>query len=444
MNDIKVHVVDFKRPVLYMRFRDPLTGKQVTRSTGTGNRKAAEKLAAKWEAELQEGRYKAPSKVTWAEFRQRYEDEVLPGLADKTGVKVACVFKAIETILAPARLTDITAARLSYFASELRKRGRSESTIAGNLAHLKSALNWAHRVGLLTTMPAVPKPQRAKQSTVMKGRPITLEEFERMLGKVADGLRLSGKNRRKRDPSKKPRRKQAPQTPREISPAVIESWRHYLRGLWLSGLRLAESLELYWDRDDRLCIDLSGRFPMLRIPAELEKGHKDRLLPIAPEFAEFLQATPEEERTGRVFRPLANRSDAGLPGPDRVMKVIAAIGRAAGVKVHTHPTSGKVKHATAHDLRRSFGERWAQRVMPPVLQQLMRHESIDTTMRFYVGRNAETTSAVLWEAVGKAGGMLPERQSAGLAGNSLSNRAADSSSSVSDSTPQIGAASRVV
>jgi len=35
---------------------------------------------------------------------------------------------------------------------------------------------------------------------------------------------------------------------------------------------------------------------------------------------------------------------------------------------------------------------------PAVLQQMMRHESIETTMRFYVGRNAQTTAAAMWEA----------------------------------------------
>ncbi len=29
---------------------------------------------------------------------------------------------------------------------------------------------------------------------------------------------------------------------------------------------------------------------------------------------------------------------------------------------------------------------------------LMRHESIETTMRYYVGRNAQTTAEVLWQA----------------------------------------------
>jgi len=77
------------------------------------------------------------------------------------------------------------------------------------------------------------------------------------------------------------------------------------------------------------------------------------------------------------------------------MKVVSEIGKAAGVKVNEVP---KVKFASAHDLRRSFGERWATRVMPNVLQELMRHESIQTTMQYYVGQNAQRTAAILWEA----------------------------------------------
>ena len=49
MNEITVHVVERKgRPNRFMRYTDPVTGKQVSRSTGTQNRK---------EAELREGRY---------------------------------------------------------------------------------------------------------------------------------------------------------------------------------------------------------------------------------------------------------------------------------------------------------------------------------------------------------------------------------------------------
>jgi hypothetical protein len=33
-----------------------------------------------------------------------------------------------------------------------------------------------------------------------------------------------------------------------------------------------------------------------------------------------------------------------------------------------------------------------------VLMELMRHESIDTTMKYYVGRNAERTADAAWAA----------------------------------------------
>ena len=71
---------------------------------------------------------------------------------------------------------------------------------------------------------------------------------------------------------------------------------------------------------------------MLRIPAELEKGNRDRLLPLAPEFAEFLAQTPEAERRGRVLRPLGCRSDWITAG--RVCRIGSKIGKAAGVKVN--------------------------------------------------------------------------------------------------------------
>jgi len=232
----------------------------------------------------------------------------------------------------------------------------------------------------------------------MKGRPITREEFERMLDKVVQ----------------------------VVGSEAARSWTMLLEGLWLSGLRLEESLELWWDRDDRLQVVMDGRHPLLRIPKELEKGNKDRLLPMAPEFAEYLEKIPEVERVGRVFKPMAKIVRGQRLTRDRVSRLISAIGKAANVKVHTYP-SGKVKFASAHDLRRSFGERWSSRVMPPILQQLMRHESVETTLKFYVGRNAQQTASILWDAHREAAaGNTPSNTTASEADSV--NRAGDSSS----------------
>ena len=67
---IKVSVANYGRKYLYMRYKDPTTGKSIAKSSGKTTMKEAVKEAGKWEAELREGRYKPLSRVTWTEFRQ--------------------------------------------------------------------------------------------------------------------------------------------------------------------------------------------------------------------------------------------------------------------------------------------------------------------------------------------------------------------------------------
>jgi len=388
---VKVYVVRVgDRPNFFLEWKDPITQRsrrKVTDVKASGlakEKKAAERLAAELELQLNSGVAALPSKYQWAEFRQRYESEVMPGLAKQTTVKVQVVLDRVEGILNPKRLLDMTEARLSHFVAELRRSGVAETTIKGYLAHLKAALNWAVRQKLLVIMPSFPRIQRAKRGggTPMKGRPITQEEFERMLNAV----------------------------PTVVSRVKVAEWRHYLVGLWWSGLRLEESLDLWWDRPEKIqpMFPKDGQ-PLFQIPGELEKGHTDRLLPMAPEFALLLEPTPEADRTGPVFK-LNGR--LGRLGSNQVSKIMSKIGRAAGVKVYTNPKdSAKVKFASAHDLRRAFGARWAARVMPAQLMELMRHESIETTLRFYVGTNAQRTNDVIWDAYRRHQNQFSEQSS---------------------------------
>ena len=106
MEEIKVTVVKFgDRKFLQMQYKDPITGRKQTKSSGTTNRREAERASAKLEAELREGRYKPASKITWAEFRRRYEDEVLAALAIRTDDKVTGVLNAkqIQADLLPKK-----------------------------------------------------------------------------------------------------------------------------------------------------------------------------------------------------------------------------------------------------------------------------------------------------------------------------------------------------
>jgi len=164
-NQVRVHVVQEKDLANFsMRYIDPMTGKPVKRTAGTSLRREAVKRAAQWEAELREGRYNSPSKITWDEFRARYEAEHVPSLAAGTAVKIDSTFSLVERLLDPKRLRDLSPARISYFQSQLRAGGRSEATIAGYLAHLKAALRWAKDVGMLHEASKVAMPKRAKGS----------------------------------------------------------------------------------------------------------------------------------------------------------------------------------------------------------------------------------------------------------------------------------------
>ena len=379
MNDqIKVHVVRRKSQTnLFMRYRDPVSGRQVARSTGTSKKRDAERAAAKWEAELREGRYNKPSRVTWEEFRDQYNRDVLDGLKASTATTYDATLNVFERLRRPVKLAEVTTSNLTAFVTDLRGQVSSPATIARHLRALMVAMRWAHREGLLITLPTVTMPKQAKG---MRGRPLAGEEFDRMLDAVA----------------------------KVVGEVAAASWKFYLRGLWASGLRLQESIELRWDdAPGAMVADFSGRRPMLRIPAESEKGNTHRLLPMAPQFARLLDEVPFDRRRGRVFAPLDKAALPYSASRNAIGPIVTEIGEAAGVIVNQRVRRGKdgkpetvKKFASAHDLRRSFGFRWSRRVMPPVLKELMRHTEIATTMKYYVGLNAEATADELWRVEG--------------------------------------------
>jgi integrase len=415
LNDqIKVRVIKYPtRENLVMRYVDPLTGKQVTRSTRTSKRREAERAAAKWEAELREGRYQRQSRITWVEFRERYEIEKLGTLAFNTRTAWDSAANHLERVVSPKHLASIDASVVSQFQAKLLAEGMRSTTLASHLRSLRAALNWAERQGLVTKAPRVEMPKLTKGARTMRGRPITTEEFERMLAAVP-AARTTGTSQRAEDRC-------------EVSivrrQGDLAKWRRFLRGLWLSGLRLGEALQLSWDADAAIAVHLGGRYPMLRIWGEAQKSKRDALLPIAPEFAELLLATPEASRRGLVFGIEGLRRGQPLD-TQRASRTIAKIGEAAlvvvdpnVVKLRVDKKTGEVhripKCTTAHDLRRAFGTRWSKRVMPAMLQKLMRHASIETTMKFYVEHNADDISADLWRWQGSIlGSIRPETESA--------------------------------
>jgi len=363
-----VRVADVGRTYLVLRWTDPKTGAQKQKSARTSDRKKAERLAGKIEGDLNAGIVVNPSRVPWSYFREQFEAIKFPLLSRQARYTYDTVFNNVERILNPKSVSDIRAPHLAVFQAELIQQQRRLATIVSYLKHLRSSLNWAKDHELIDHVPKFILPRLPKGSKIMRGRPITDEEFQQMLEAV----------------------------PNVVGEDASGDWKFYLRGIWCSGLRLTESLEVYWDRSDKIQIIFEGKYPMLRVLAELEKGRRDRLLPITPEFAELLEEVPESRRKGPLF--FSNGIDRYKP--DWYSRVACRIGRKAKIIVDIDPASGKKKYAGLHDLRRSFGQRWAQLVLPQILMQLMRHESIETTLKFYVGEDATKAAHAVWKAQG--------------------------------------------
>lgn len=369
------------RKFYYCQWADPTTGKPVTRSTKERDERKAY-AAAKDIQRRELSDSKTPGRTTWADLTAAYRASQFPTQREKTKAKTEATLRAVDALLALEFVDQLTAAVVLKFQAALRKRDLSEYTVRGHLGELRKVLRWGVDADLVAKMPTLKMPKVSHA----KGRAPTEEEFDRMLKKVEETV---GK---------------------ESAP----SWKHFLSGLWWSGLRLAEAMDLRWTGDNlaKFWLDLSGSRPMFHMAATLDKTRRDRIFPVAKEFFEFLDAVPVRGRRGFVFNPMpwGDSDPAARPSTERVGKTLAKIGEKAGVKVglkrhREKQRDGSVKvtevpkFATAHDLRRSFGVRWSQRVLPPVLMELMRHESIQTTMTFYVGRNATTAADQAWDAV---------------------------------------------
>lgn len=361
---------------------DPVTGKKRTRSTGTASKRDAERFRARLEQELLESRGKIKEKTSWKDFVAALTEEKLDQKAASHKRRVLGVLSMFVEAVNPATAAVVTDDEIADFVRWMRKkrigkkekaRKISESTIKANLRCLRLALRWGYRRRFLRAIPTIEMPTGVDRP---KGRAITREEFERMLGKL----------------------------PVVIPPQHLPAWTFYLEGLWWSGLRLGESLKLSWDDTRQLSIDCRFRRPVFRIEAQTDKGKETRLFPVAPGFARLVDSVPEEKRIGLVFTLAGSRQDTITQ--QQVERHIMTLGRLAGVKV------AEGKCASAHDLRRSFATRWAPRVKPAVLQKMLRHKSIQTTMQFYADIDAQEIASEVWhhdaDAANTLANMLPD------------------------------------
>ncbi len=318
-----------------------------SRSAGTSDPKEAEAKRVDLESDLNNDRHFESARMAWEKFRKLFETEYVSGLRTNTRENHEDTLNLFEQLCSPRRLDLITARTVSAFVAEMRtldlpggKKGMAPSTIKVRLQFLRTALRWAVDQELLKKCPKFPVvkvPQKRPQ-------PVSPEAFERLLDKAPD-----------------------------------QQMRAYLLCGWLAGMRLSEAFELEREPTNKApYLDLER--DRIIFPAEVVKGVADQWVALDPKLREALEALPRHGR--KVFRFLDPR-DGHQSTVDAVSHRIVKLAHLAGVKM------------TMRTLRRGFGCRYAARVPAQVLQRIMRHSNIQTTMAFYVNVDEAAEEAIL-------------------------------------------------
>lgn len=319
------------------------SGRECSKTAGTRDRGEAERAAALWEQELLA--FCGTKGDGWGYFRQRFEDEHLATLSAKGDSAYGTALNHYERLMQPRLISEVTADAISTFKARMLAEGKGLPSISTYLRHLRTAFNWAAELGMIARFKVKIPKQSARK--FMRGRPITEPEYKAMLKACPDPC-----------------------------------WKRFLELLWLSGMRLEEAIRFSWDTPPIVARMDARPYPTIMFYAEGHKAGSDAMSPMTPDMHRWLSRTPKAARVGLVapLPVLANEAS----------RVISGIGKACGIAVN------ETKYASAHDIRRAFGSRWAKVVRPLTLQRLMRHKDFTTTLKYYIGLEAEDAGAELW------------------------------------------------
>ena len=387
----KVRIVRPAGRTFQLRYHCPNEKKEIRISTGTTDEGEAERQKSELEAKLLLGLAatthrgkKCGPEMEWSDFREQYRTLHLATVRPKTAIHAESRLDLAEQILKPRTLGEMSdpnalqrlQAKLLAGEYSRRKKPRSPHTVKGYIGCVLAALSWAHLQGWISSAPKIRK-LKTPRLKMMKGRPITLDEFQKMLAVTAE----------------------------IVGEAAVDSWKRVLVGLWESALRLDELMHVSWDQAGTIRpVWNEGKLPVLSIPASMQKNDTEETIPLLPGFEKLLIETPSEHRRGWVFNPQSLQSKVGRyvrhPRMDAewVGKIISRIGKKADVVVEPADvrTGRPTKYASAHDLRRSCGDRLRNAGIPPlVICRAMRHASWETTRKHYAPGDIQSDAEIL-------------------------------------------------
>ncbi len=194
--------------------------------------------------------------------RKKREGASSLGLCDK-GIGEFATLDSLEYL--QDRLLDGDECRYEY---------RSPMTVNTTMGTIMTFIRYCHAHRWITDVPPI---QKLDVADVMKGRPITPDEFQRMIAAAPD----------------------------IVGERSAESWRQVLYVLWESAFRVGDVMNFSWDDERRIHPVWPTRqddHPTLAIPSS-QKNKKVQEIPMLPGLQELLSKTPQFDRRGWVANP---------------------------------------------------------------------------------------------------------------------------------------------
>ena len=426
-------------------------------------------------------------KVSWQECYDRYREHLKPRVRSKSLGHAVSRIGIAERILEGQRqdfgLPEggpvdeyFTLDALEYLQDRLlagdesRFDSRSPTTADSAVRAVMTFARYCYAHGWIS---GVPKVQKLATDDVMKGRPISQEEFDAMLEAV----------------------------PAIVGKRHAPSWNYTLNVLWESTFRVGDAMDFSWDDERRIhpvWPRSAKQKPTLMIPPTQKNG-KVQEIPMLPGLRELLEETPKAQRHGWVvnpepidyqvrsredwFRPTSkdlgklatefgnsaiaracgvtetavrkwlkqesiettnrargmgqdipqkvteqlrqrseqhraktNIASAQRLTKDHVGRTISRFGKEAGIVVQQadQETGRRVKYASAHDLRRGCAQRLINAgVSAETLKVVMRHRDFATTEKFYgATRAAQAAAAEIYDRLESVGSDAAQKSSA--------------------------------
>ena len=345
----------------YVGWVDPNgTRKQKKCGSGTRGRKLAERMADQIHSQLITGTYESEERKSWADFRAKYDEQILAGMGSNSRTTAMRSLANFERVAKPRLVKSITTEAVDKFVAKRRKEPgarkgtkTSPATINRDLRYLRAALRKARAWKFISD---VPEFTFLREQTKIPTY-VPPAHFAAIYEACENASR----------PSDLP----------NLNPA--DWWRAIVVTAFMTGWRISQIMSLRWED-----VDFENGTALSR--ADDNKGKRDVMLPLHPAIVEHLS-----KLTGTFDKYVFpwNHRYRGLWEEFANIQKQATLADGSPL-----PKGGKNGGRYGfHDLRRGFATANAESMDLFELQALMQHKSLETT-KLYVGMSKKLKNAV--------------------------------------------------